>query len=148
MSSKVRVISANTMRLRLLEEQALLKHKEVVQLRGVVQRLRSQYEAEVDTDHLKCVFHDVTASVHQLRTEILASLGCNTVDDQCVKAITTNEAKYFWYFVDGVKLTSERLKNAPSLKLDELAESLRTGVVEKRLCKQCNQLSHLARTLK
>lgn len=35
-----------------------------------------------------------------------------------------------------------------SLKLDELAESLRTGVVEKRLRKQCNQLSHLARTLK
>lgn len=31
------------MRLRLLEEQALLKHKEVVQLRGVVQRLRSRY---------------------------------------------------------------------------------------------------------
>ncbi|KAJ3892281.1 hypothetical protein GG344DRAFT_64765 [Lentinula edodes] len=110
---KVRVISADTLRLRLLEEKALLKHKEVVQLRGTAQRLRSRYEAEVDTDHLKCEFHDATASVHRLRMEILVSLGCNTVDDQCVKAITTNEAKYFWSFVDDVKSTSERLKNVP-----------------------------------
>ncbi|KAJ3875417.1 hypothetical protein F5051DRAFT_430585 [Lentinula edodes] len=173
MSSKVRVISADTGRLRLLEEQALLKHKEVVQLRGTIQRVRSRYELEVDTERLKCDFHDATASVHRLRTEILASLGCDTGGNQCVKAITTNEAKYFWSFVDDVKSTIHRLENDPlsssppyppaadpsasdltillieqSLKLNELAGNLRSGVVERRLCKQCNQLCDLTRTLK
>ncbi|KAH7876017.1 uncharacterized protein C8R40DRAFT_1068833 [Lentinula edodes] len=107
---KVRIISADTVRLRLLEEQALLKQQEVVQLRGTVERLRSRYEAEANTDRLKCDFHDATTSIHRLRTEILTVLGCDTVDDQCVKAITTNEAKYFWSFVDNVKSASKRAK--------------------------------------
>ncbi|KAJ3870626.1 hypothetical protein F5051DRAFT_434489, partial [Lentinula edodes] len=89
---------------------ALLKQQEVVQLRGTVERLRSQYEAEANTDRLKCDFHDATTSIHRLRTEILTVLGCDTVDDQCVKAITTNEAKYFWSFVDNVKSASKRAK--------------------------------------
>ncbi|KAJ4468449.1 hypothetical protein C8J55DRAFT_492447 [Lentinula edodes] len=165
MSSKVRVVSAErTERLRLLEEQALLKYEEVVQLRGAVQRMRSRCELEANTERLKCDFHDATVSVHRLRTEILALLGCATADDRFEKAITTNEAKYFWSFVDEVKLTVERLNNVTSLssppasdltmllieqslKLDELAGNLHPGVVEERLRKQCNQLCNLARTL-
>ncbi|KAJ3876917.1 hypothetical protein F5051DRAFT_429411 [Lentinula edodes] len=164
MSSKVRVVSAErTERLRLLEEQALLKYEELVQLRGAVQRMCSRCELEANTEHLKCDFYNATVSVHRLRTEILAFLGCATADDRCEKAITTNEAKYFWSFVDEVKSTGERLSNVTSLssppasdlamllieqslKLDELA--LHPGVVEERLQKQCNQLCNLARTLK
>lgn len=42
-------------------------------------------------DRSKTDFHDATALVHRLRTEILTSLGRDTVDDQCLKVITTNE---------------------------------------------------------
>ncbi|KAJ4492375.1 hypothetical protein C8R41DRAFT_919930 [Lentinula lateritia] len=172
MSLEVRVVSVDTGRLRLLEEQALLKRKEVVQLRGVVQRLRSRYELELNMDRSKTDFHDATALVHRLRTEILTSLGRDTVDDQCLKVITTNEAEYFWSFVDGVLSTSERKDVASSsaspsdppeadisaseltvllieqsLKLDELAGNLHTGVAERHLRNQCKQLCHLARSL-
>ncbi|KAH7872847.1 uncharacterized protein C8R40DRAFT_1071481 [Lentinula edodes] len=143
MSSKVRVVSAEcTERLRLLEEQALLKYEEVVQLCGAVQRMRSQCELEANTERLKCDFHDATVSVHRLRTEIFALLGCATADDRFEKAITTNKSLSSPPASDLTMLLIEQ-----SLKLDELAGNLHPGVVEERLRKQCNQLCNLACTL-
>ncbi|KAJ3871844.1 hypothetical protein F5051DRAFT_445787 [Lentinula edodes] len=126
-------------------------------------------ELELNMDRSKTDFHDATALVHRLRTEILTSLGCDTVDDQCLKVITTNEAEYFWSFVDGVLSTSDVASSSASpsdppeadisaseltvllieqcLKLDELAGNLHTGVAERHLRNQCKQLCYLARSL-
>ncbi|KAJ3722347.1 hypothetical protein C8R42DRAFT_641754 [Lentinula raphanica] len=96
MSSQIRLISADTWRLRLLEEQASLKHQEVVQLRDEVRQfgqLRSQYELQIDTFRLKSELDDATNSTYKLRIQILASLGCDVAEAQCMKAIFTDEVR-------------------------------------------------------
>ncbi|KAJ3834515.1 hypothetical protein F5878DRAFT_664705 [Lentinula raphanica] len=90
---KIRLISADTWRIRRLEEQALLKHEEVIQLRDEVCQLRSQYGLQVDTLRLKSDLDVAMNSTHKLRIQILASLGCDIAEAQCLNAIFTDEAR-------------------------------------------------------
>ncbi|KAJ3762783.1 hypothetical protein EV360DRAFT_66807 [Lentinula raphanica] len=169
---KVRVISADTWRTRRLEEQAALKHAEVVQLRDVLRQLRSQHELQLDILRLKSELGTATNLIYRLRIRILTSLGCE-IDEKCLEAIFTNEEKSFWSLVDEVKARlqdqllpthspvcfAEAVPDTPApdlpmtllqqcIELDNLAGSLGSGRNEKALHKQCTRLIRLARSLK
>ncbi|KAJ3766186.1 hypothetical protein FB446DRAFT_708843 [Lentinula raphanica] len=101
---KIRIVSADTWCLKRLKDQASLKHEEVVQLRDVVARLRSQY---TDTFRLRTELDGAMKLIQQLRIQVLVSLGCNLAEEQYVTAIFTNEATNFWSLVDEVKLRSK-----------------------------------------
>ncbi|KAJ3886745.1 hypothetical protein GG344DRAFT_69409 [Lentinula edodes] len=106
MSTKVRILSSDTSRLKLLEQRAEQGRQEVLELRNKVQELSTQiwnqyqrmYETNADSiclelgiEKLKSVIVNETAMKINLRTQILASLGCDLADEGCIEAITTSE---------------------------------------------------------
>ncbi|KAJ3907355.1 hypothetical protein F5879DRAFT_919892 [Lentinula edodes] len=106
MSTKVRILSSDTSRLKLLEQRAEQGRQEVLELRHKVQELNSQicnqyqrmYETnaesiclELGIEKLNSRIVDESAMKINLRTQILASLGCDMADEGCIQAITTSE---------------------------------------------------------
>ncbi|KAH7875431.1 uncharacterized protein C8R40DRAFT_1069447 [Lentinula edodes] len=106
MSTKVRILSSDTPHLKLLEQRAEQGRQEVLELRNKVQELSTQiwnqYQRMCETnaesiclelgiEKLKSVIVDETAMKINLRTQILASLGCDLADEGCIEAITTSE---------------------------------------------------------
>ncbi|KAJ3846203.1 hypothetical protein EV368DRAFT_70110 [Lentinula lateritia] len=102
MSFKVRILSLNTPRLRLLEQAVESKHEEVLQLHNEADSLpqrpssrkRNTNAAQFDLAHLKAehLHHlsgvdDASISIIKLRMQLLASPGCGLVDQECIEAI-------------------------------------------------------------
>ncbi|KAJ3760788.1 hypothetical protein EV360DRAFT_68405 [Lentinula raphanica] len=143
MTSKVRIISADTWRTRRLEEQAALKHAEVVRLRDVVRQLHLQFEKQTDAFRLKTELDAATNLIHQLRLQILTTLGCEISDEQCLEAISTNEEKSFWSLVDEVKSKSQN-SCSPTHPSDHLAEGhVSAPGSSLTLVQQCTELNEL-----
>ncbi|KAJ3897445.1 hypothetical protein F5879DRAFT_996037 [Lentinula edodes] len=130
MSTKVRILSSDTPRLKLLEQRAEQGRQEVLELRNKVQELTSQiwnqYQRMCETnadsiclelgiEKLKSVIVDETAMKINLRTQILASLGCDLADEGCIQAITTSESTYFWSFLERSRSSNAELPKEPSV---------------------------------
>ncbi|KAJ3897579.1 hypothetical protein F5879DRAFT_1076114 [Lentinula edodes] len=130
MSTKVRILSSDTPRLKLLEQRAEQGRQEVLELRNKVQELSTQiwnqyqrmYETNADSiclelgiEKLKSVIVDETAMKINLRTQILASLGCDLADEGCIEAITTSESTRFWSFLERSRSSNAELTKEPSV---------------------------------
>ncbi|KAJ3897401.1 hypothetical protein F5879DRAFT_927868 [Lentinula edodes] len=118
MSSKVRILSSNTPRLRSLEQAVESKHEEVLQLRNEADSLRQRHSsrkrntdaAQSELAHLKAEHShhlsgvdDASISIIKLRTQLLASLGCGLADQGCIEAITAEKTEEFWSYLERVK---------------------------------------------
>ncbi|KAJ3748663.1 hypothetical protein DFH05DRAFT_1456656 [Lentinula detonsa] len=162
MSSKIRIVSADTLRVRLLEKQVERDNTEVVQLRERVRHLRSQVEIQTHRTQtnnelqvrLKNELNDAAATVFDYRKYILVSLGCDVADEQCMQAIATNEQKQFWSLAQEVKCRNRTVANTKSLShlvarpgLDE-PEDTSSSDLTAILVQQCVGLDELAGHLK
>ncbi|KAJ3991089.1 hypothetical protein F5050DRAFT_1905989 [Lentinula boryana] len=164
MSSKIRIVSADTLRVRLLEEQVERDNTEVVQLRERVRHLHSQVEIQTHRTQtnnepqvrLQNELDNAAATVFNYRKYILVSLGCDVADEQCMQAIATNEAKQFWSFVREVKHRNRTVANTKkSHSLLHVArpeldgpEDTSSSDLTAILVQQCMDLDELAGHLK
>ncbi|KAJ3981771.1 hypothetical protein F5890DRAFT_1476701 [Lentinula detonsa] len=120
MSSKIRIVSAGTLRVRLLEEQVERDFTEAVRLRERVRHLRSEVEIQTHRTQttnelqirMKNELDNAAATIFNYRKHILVLLGCDVADEQCIQAIATNEAKQFWSFVKAVKCRNRTVANS------------------------------------
>ncbi|KAJ3885360.1 hypothetical protein GG344DRAFT_82795 [Lentinula edodes] len=130
MSTKVRILSSDTSHLKLLEQRAEQGRQEVLELRHKVQELNSQicnqyqrmYETnaesiclELGIEKLNSRIVDESAMKINLRTQILALLGCDMADEGCIQAITTSESTHFWSFLERSRSSNAELTKEPSV---------------------------------
>ncbi|KAJ3855838.1 hypothetical protein EV368DRAFT_79305 [Lentinula lateritia] len=130
MSTKVRILSSDTPRLKLLEQRAEQGCQEVLELRNKVQELsteicnRYQRMCETNADSIRLELGiekmnsrivDESAMKINLRTQILASLGCDMADEGCIQAITTSESTHFWSFLERSRSSNAELTKEPTV---------------------------------
>ncbi|KAJ3996326.1 hypothetical protein F5050DRAFT_1819330 [Lentinula boryana] len=116
---KIRILSADTLHVRLLEEQVEHDFTEAVQLHERVRHLCSEVEIQTHRTQttneprirMKNELDNVAATIFNYRKHILVLLGCDVADEQCIQAIATNEAKQFWSFVKEVKRRNGTVAN-------------------------------------
>ncbi|KAJ3779688.1 hypothetical protein GGU10DRAFT_337811, partial [Lentinula aff. detonsa] len=103
---KIRIVSAGTLSVKLLEEQVERDFTEAVRLRERVRHLRSEVEIQTHRTQttnelqirMKNELDNASATIFNYRNHILA--------------IATNEAKQFWSYVEAVKCRNRTVANS------------------------------------
>ncbi|KAJ3858811.1 hypothetical protein EV359DRAFT_87178 [Lentinula novae-zelandiae] len=108
MSTKVRILSSDTPRLKLVEQRAEQGRQEVLELRN--KDVRNKW-----IEKLNSRIVDESAMKMNLRTQILASLGCDMADEGCIQAITTSKSTHFWSFLERFQSSNAELTKEPSV---------------------------------